>query len=119
MEFSQGALASLFLGLAVFVFGIFLFRGSRRCFGILAGGGDFLDMNPDDKAFMREARRSGAAAWLLAVIIWCVGLWSVAPQAEAVRTTCLVVGVASAAAVAVIIALQMRTHIRLLEENRG
>ena len=51
--------------------------------------------------------------------IWCFGAWSYAQQDDAVRTACLVIGIAAALGVAVLIALSLKTHADVLKEHHG
>lgn len=113
------------VGVAIIAFGILLFVGSRKCFSMVAGGNDFLAMNPDDATFKRSARQAGLAVWLVVAVMWCfdlqrsvdaIGLMSDA--AGAVRAACAIVIAASVLAIVVIIVLQLRTHARLLKEER-
>lgn len=112
-------IALIVVGILVCVYGGFVFAGNLRCFSILAGGGDFLALNPSEAQYRREARRSGAAIFLLAIDFWCFGAWSYAQQDEAVRTACLLVGIAAALSVVVLIALSLKTHADLLKEHHG
>lgn len=98
-------------GLATFVYGAFVFAGNRRCFSVLAGGGEFLALHPSEAQYRTSARQSGIATWLVAFIIWCVALWPYTPQ------VCLAVDIVAALAIAVIIALQVKTHVELLRRN--
>ncbi|QOS69573.1 translation initiation factor IF-2 [Eggerthella guodeyinii] len=112
-------IALIVIGILVAVYGGFVFAGNLRCFSILAGGGDFLALNPSEAQYRREARRSGAAIFLLALDFWCFGAWNYAQQNEAVRTACLVVGIVAALGVVVLIALSLKTHADLLKEHHG
>lgn len=111
--------ALIVVGIFVCVYGGLVFAGNLRCFSILAGGSDFLALNPSEAQFRREARRSGAAIFLLAVDFWCFGAWNYAQQDNAVRTACLVIGIAAALGIAVLIALSLKTHADLLKEHHG
>lgn len=59
------------------------------------------------------------AIFLLAIDFWCFGAWSYAQQDDAVRTACLVIGIAAALGVAVLIALSLKTHADVLKEHHG
>lgn len=111
-------IALIVVGILVAVYGAFVFAGNRRCFSILAGGGDFLALDPSEAQYRREARRSGAAIFLLAIDFWCFWAWSCA-QDDAVRTACLAVGIASALGAVALIALSLKTHADLLKERHG
>ena len=102
---------------AIVVYGILVFRGNRKCFGVLAGGGDFLALNPSDEVFMKEARRSGAAVCLVAVVIGGSLLGQGIQDNEALRMACLVSVGASVAAIAVLVVLTMRTQFKLSKER--
>lgn len=112
-------IALIVVGILVAVYGAFVFAGNRRCFSILAGGGDFLALDPSEAQYRREARRSGAAIFLLVIDFWCFGTWSCAQQDGAVRTACLAVGIAAALGVVALIALSLKTHADLLKERHG
>lgn len=111
--------ALIVVGILVCLYGGFVFAGNLRCFNILAGGSDFLALNPSEAQFRREARRSGAAIFLLAIDFWCFGAWGYAQQDDAVRTACLVIGIAAALGIVVLIALSLKTHADLLKEHHG
>lgn len=112
-------IAIIAVGILACVYGGFVFAGNLRCFGILAGGGDFLALNPSEAQYRREARRSGVAIFLVAVDFWCFGVWNYAQQDETVRTACLAVGIAAALGVVVLIALSLKTHADLLKARHG
>lgn len=106
--FSLEQIAILVFGLATFVYGAFVFAGNRRCFSVLAGGGVFLALHPSEAQYRTSARQSGVAVWLVALVIGCFALRPCAPQ------VCLGAGIVAALAIAVIIALQVKTHVELL-----
>ena len=100
-------IALIVVGVLMCVYGAFVFAGNVKCFSILAGGNNFLALNPSEAQYRREARRSGVAIFLLAIDFWCFGAWSYAQQDDAVRTACLVIGIAAALGVAVLIVLSL------------
>lgn len=116
ITWEQVALAAILV--AIVVYGAFVFRGNRKCFGVLAGGGDFLALNPSDEVFMKEARRTGAAIWLVGVVIGGSLLGQSIQDNDMLRMACLAVVVASVAAIAVLVVLTMRTQFKLSKERR-
>ena len=76
-------IALIVVGVLMCVYGAFVFAGNVKCFSILAGGNNFLALNPSEAQYRREARRSGVAIFLLAIDFWCFGAWSYAQQDDA------------------------------------
>ena len=66
-------IALIVVGVLMCVYGAFVFAGNVKCFSILAGGSNFLALNPSEAQYRREARRSGVAIFLLAIDFWCFG----------------------------------------------
>ena len=100
-------IALIVVGVLMCVYGAFVFAGNVKCFSILAGGNNFLALNPSEAQYRREARRSGVAIFLLAIDFWCFGAWSYAQQD------------AAALGVAVLIVLSLKTHVDVLKEHHG
>ena len=86
-------IALIVVGVLMCVYGAFVFAGNVKC--------------------------SGVAIFLLAIDFWCFGAWSYAQQDDAVRTACLVIGIAAALGVAVLIVLSLKTHADVLKEHHG
>ena len=114
---------------ALFVWGAFLLKGDERSFRILAGGRDFLALDPDERAYRRTARESGVAVFLVAVMILCFIVGDVAsridvlaPFAAEVKMACAVIGAVSTAILAAIVVAQVVRHGRFAEpeiDRRG
>lgn len=106
--------------------GILLLRGSERAFRLLAGGSDFLALDPTEKEYRRTARESGVAMFLIAFLLLCVVGGSLAGRlgAGSSATTwfqaAISAGMAlSMAGLLIIVVVQIRRHMRLLNRKQA
>ncbi|MBC2890402.1 hypothetical protein [Gordonibacter massiliensis (ex Traore et al. 2017)] len=105
-------------------YGILVFRGNERCFRLLAGSRDFLSLDPTEKEYRRTARESGVAVFLIALLLLCawggnlVGrLCAGTAAAVLVEAAVPLVVALSMVGLFVIVVLQMRRHVRLLNRK--
>lgn len=123
--FSIGEVALLSAALVILVlFGAFVFRGNERCFRLLAGSRDFLSLDPTEQEYRRTARESGVAVFLIALLLLCawggnlVGRLCAGTAAAALVEAAVPLVVAlSMVGLFVIVVLQMRRHVRLLNRK--
>ncbi|GAA6489246.1 hypothetical protein K270103H11_18130 [Gordonibacter urolithinfaciens] len=110
---------------ALIVWGSFVLKGNARGFRLLAGGRDFLALDPDEEAYRKTSRESGLAIYLVAVCILCAIAYDIAPRIDVlavaltpIREAILVVGVSSAVAIVAIAIMQLLRYRRLLSKRR-
>lgn len=113
------------VAMATYVWGVAVFRGRIRWFRLLAGGGDFLDLNPDPETFRKAARQPGVVICLLVVLFACLCAWQFAPHFGApefivalLERACIFAGVVFGIVAVVVFVLQLRTHMRLLRDRK-
>ena len=110
---------AVLISIAIVVYGVLLSRGNLKAFSVLAGGGSFLALEPDDDAYRKMTRTSAAAVFLMAGALWCFVAGNLADWLPAVRAASLTAGVACVVAILAIVVWQFRLFVKVRSGSRG